>query len=403
MLKNREILKDLIYLLTLPETIILYGARQVGKTSIIKLLMNYVKENLHGSVFFADMEDDLMRKLFNGRVNDILDYFRAVGLKEYSYIFIDEIQYLDNPTGLIKQLYDHHKEKYKLIVSGSSSIYSKSKSKQSLAGRAIDIKISGLSFAEYLDFRNKKIDFHTNVEILQEELKREFISYSVYGFYPQIILAEEIYVKELYIRNLIERYIYKDVREIGNIREIDKFNSLIKYLSAQCCSLINISEIAKNLKISAITVNEYLKILQDTYIINVLKPFHTNIQSELIKMPKIFFEDNGILNFLRFNSFTNAIDGISFENAVFSLLKKSFPSSDIKFRRTNTGQEVDFIIQEKNLKAVDAKLNAGGAKLKNLISFKSKYPDSEISVITLNPPKNKKEIKFLYPWQLTSL
>lgn len=403
MLKTREILIYLIKLINIPEAVILYGARQVGKTSIMKLLVEHLKKEISENVFFADLENDNLKKLFNKGLNEIIEFLKSKGIKEKAYIFIDEIQYLDNPTSLIKQFYDHYKNRYKLFVSGSSNIYAKNKIKQSLVGRAVDVEIQGLTFTEYLDFRNIQIDINTKSDILISQLRDEFIKYTQYGFYPQIILTDDIQLKNLYIKNIVDRYIYKDVRDIANIRDIEKFNNLIKIIAHQCGSLLNKAELSNTLGINKVTLYDFLNILEDTYIINLIRPYHTNIRTELSKMPKVYLQDNGILNYLRFNTLECDVDGKSFENAIHSLLNKLLSDNPLYFWRSTNKQEIDFVIILNKPYAFEVKLNSKGMKFINFISFNRKYKNAEKFVITLNKQENKYNIKNIFPWELNKL
>ena len=146
--KNREKINEIIKFIDIPEIIVLHGARQVGKTTLMKMTMNYIEKNKKNDFFYFDLEKEDFLNLCNNGVEEIIKYIKGKKTNNNSenktFIFIDEIQYLNNPTSLLKLFYDHYKNNFKLIVSGSSSFAIKSKFKDSLVGRIIDLEIFGL-------------------------------------------------------------------------------------------------------------------------------------------------------------------------------------------------------------------------------------------------------------------
>ncbi len=405
--KNREIFKKIIDYIEIPEIIVLHGARQVGKTTLMKMAIKYLENKNIDNIFYFDLEKEKYLDLCNKGYEEIIKYIEAKKKPQNNkknYIFIDEIQYLNNPSGLLKILYDHYKNKYKLIVSGSSSFAVKSKFKDSLVGRVIDLEIFGLSFKEFLDFKNLKYNLTSNSELADSELKILYKEYALYGFYPQIVLTDNVQLKETYLNNIIEKYIYKDIKDLANIKNINKFNNLLKYLASQSGQLLNVNELSETLGIARQTIEEYLFILENTYIIKLIHPYYKNIRSELSKMPKIYFEDLGILNILKNKELSDEFSGNFFENSIYSYLRRKFNAQNINFWRTAAKQEVDFIINLKNLIPMEVKLNYNDRTVKNLIYFSEKYDAKNIFCVTLNKKDSKyKNIKQLYPWEIETL
>jgi len=262
--KQREILPRILKLIDIPEIIVLHGARQVGKTTLMKMLIDHLQQkNIH-NIFYFDLEKADHFELCNKGDEEIIKYIhaRTKSEKEKKFLFIDEIQYLDNPSSLLKIFYDHHKEEFKLFVSGSSSFSIKSKFKDSLVGRIIDFEIHGLSFLEFLQFKGLDYDLNSGSEFIHKELKELYREFVLYGSYPQVVLTNNLELKELYINGIIEKYIYKDIKDIARIREVDKFNNLIKFLASQSGQLVNINEISDTLNLSRPTLEKYLFILK---------------------------------------------------------------------------------------------------------------------------------------------
>ncbi len=403
MYKQREIFGKLLKYMELPEIIAINGARQVGKTTLMKMLVEFLKNKGYDNIFFFDLERMEYLNLCNKGINEIISYIQAkkgnIDKGEKIYLFIDEIQYLDNPSSLLKLFYDEYKNSIKLIVSGSSSFAIKHKFKNSLVGRILDVELYGLSFNEFLDFKGHVFNLGERSELADKEISRFYEEYCLFGYYPQVVLADSKEQKEIYLNGIVDKYIYRDIRDFANIRNIPKFNNLLSYLASQVCGLVNINEISNTLKISRQTLEEYLFILENTYIIKFLRPFYGNVRSELSKMPKVFFEDAGILNLLRNKRLNDIIEGQLFENSIYTMLRRKYPADNIFFWRTASKQEVDFIISGENILAREVKLGAQVKTPSGLTSFKAKYKNTDTGIITLAKNKSLSEKQF-YPWEL---
>jgi len=407
-MKERKVLKSLQKFMLLKEILVIRGARQVGKTTLMKMLMKWLREKgvPDDRIIYFDLEDIDLLGLCNEGVDEVISYVksRTSGTGKI-FLFIDEIQYMDNPSSFLKLFYDHHSDEYKLIVSGSSSFEIRSKFKDSLVGRVIVFELYGLDFDEFFHFKGEKYNLkNIKSKLVHEELKRLFKEYLIYGGYPRVVLIENIEQKETYLKQVINTYLKKDIRDIGNIKNVQKFNNLLHILSDQAGSLVNINELANTVGIARETVYDYLFIMENTYIIKRILPYHKNIRTELTKMPKIYFEDTGILNFLRYGTFIEKLDGVLLENGVFSLFRKNLPVEIIKFWRTTEKQEIDFIIDMRNQPPIgyEVKLRYNGQPIRNLVYFKKKYPESSVNIVTLEKarhPKNR-SINLLYPWEI---
>jgi len=407
-LNQRKIINKIKLFLDKKTIIVLHGSRQVGKTSIMHLIKDYLiqeKKNKTDNIFYFDLEDFVFLDLCNSGVEKTVQYLKERGAQadDKIYLFIDEIQYLDNPSNFLKLFHDHWGDKIKLIVSGSSSFDIKNKFKDSLVGRTMDFEIFTLDFEEFLLFKNKKINVNSSSEIIITELRNLYEEYILYGGYPAIVLENNIEIKSHLLKQIINTYVKKDIRDLANIREINKFNQLIKVLASQSGNLLNVSELSVTLKLTQKTVEEYLFILENTYIIRRVYPFYKNVRSELTKMPKIYFEDNGLMNLLANKKFLERVDGQLFENSVYCEFRKSLGVEDINFWRTNVGQEVDFIITKEGITPVEVRLKFFNKKLSGLKYFAEKYKIKKSFVCSLfkNEESNKKDIKQIYPWQIS--
>ncbi len=390
---KRKILSEIKKYLNFPEALILTGARQVGKTTIMRILYDElnVKEK---PVLFFDLEDHLLLSQFNQSPVDVFQYIiEEIGIHKKIYIFIDEIQYLNDPSNLIKYFVDHYKQ-VKIIASGSSTLQIKQKFKDALVGRKIEFPIYHLDFEEYLHFKGEDklaslLIQDTISELNHQKLLTYFNRFSVEGGYPRVALLDKQSEKEKILNEIVQSYIYKDISYLFKIENISGFNLLLQIISNQCGQLFNLNQVQNAVKLNKVTLERYLFILENTFITKKIQPFFNNKTSEISKMGKVYILDNGIRNLLQknFSKINDRLDkGLVLENAIFTEIYKNKSMLDeIKFWRTKSGNEVDFVIDGKEcctieVKSTDKKRNNMPVGLKY---FKQKYnPEKTILAYT---------------------
>lgn len=393
---ERKILSKINIFLETHDILLFYGARQVGKTSLMKIIQDtYIQTKS----YFFDLENPDYLDLLNKNPDLFIAYLKSYHSWQESekiVIFIDEIQYLANPTNFLKYIYDNYAN-IKLIVSGSSTLEIRWKLWDSLVWRLIKFDIYPLSFWEFLIFKGKDnlenlIGKEIQLDIINNELKFFYEEYLRFGWYPKVVLANDIQIKKEYLKQIYNTYIEKDIKDIWRIKEVEKFNTCIKLLANQAGNLLNVSEVSNTVWVTMKTINEWLFLLENTFVIKFITPFSTNLRWELTKMPKVFFIDNGIRNFIDNNfEFT----GNSFENSFFNYLNNSYKYEKIHFFRTQDKKEIDFILDEK---PYELKLSYNGKSLTALNYFKEKY-GKMWSVVTLEKKENN-TYHILYPWEV---
>lgn len=396
---KRTIIDNIIKYLFTNDIIVLHGARQVGKTYILYYLENYLREKKE-IVHYIDLEDSRYVKILNSGIEEFIKYLKEEGINVNAKVFvlIDEIQYLNNPSSFLKLIADHHKN-IKVIVSGSSSFEIKSKFKDSLVGRTVNFEIFNLSFKEFLMFKEYQFSEEVFTKKKIDELKNLFKEYVLYGGYPKIVLNCEIEKKEKYLQQIIDTYIRKDIRDLANIKEIDKFNKLLEILSSQSGNMLNVSELSNTCKIAKQTVENYLFIMENTYIIKLLKPYSRNIRSELFKVPKVYFYDSGLMQMLWLKNLQKEIIGSCFETSIFSELVKKYSKDNVRYWRTLDKKEVDFILTVKNkIIPIEVKINFEQFNPSAINYFKEKYKIDEHRLIALNG--DLKDGFCIYPWSI---
>jgi len=400
---ERAVFSQIIQYLGSDNIIVLHGARQVGKTHILYFLEDYLKKT-NKTVLYFDLEDVRLKSDLDRGVDYFLQILKEKGfdLKSENYVLIDEIQYLKDPSTFLKIIADHHK-KIKLIVSGSSSFAIKSKFKDSLVGRTVDFEIFPLSFEEFLRFKNYSIDLKIIKEKVSslglQELSELFREYVLYGGYPKIVLEPDLQKKEKYLSQIISTYILRDIGDLGKIRDLEKFNKLVETLASQSGQQLNIAELSNTCRLSRPTLENYLFILENTYIIKLLRPYYKNIRSELFKSPKIYFYDTGIMQILWLKQMQKEILGSVLETAIFSELVKTNSVNDIFYWRTADGKEIDFILKVKEkILPIEVKLNFHNFDDTAMKYFCKNYKIENWRVVSLLG--EKKSENFIYPWQM---
>jgi hypothetical protein len=398
---EREIISEILKYLYEKEIIILYGARQVGKTFILYWLKNFLEEKRE-QVYYLDLEERRYLEVLNQGPESLKKLLLEEGLnlKKRVFVLIDEIQYLTNPTNFLKLTYDHYPN-IKLIVSGSSTFEIRRKIDKALVGRALVFEIFGLSFKEFLTFKEYKKGLEAVLtKVKEEELKELFREFVIYGSYPKIALIQEKEKKEKYLWQIIDTYLRKDIRDLAEIRETEKFNKLLEILASQTGKLLNIEELSNTCRLSKQTVEKYLFILENTYVIKLVKPFFKNLRSELFKTPKIYFYDSGLAHLLWLKVISPKILGEIFETAIFSELIKFFGKESVNFWRTKDKKEIDFILRIKNKTIpIETKVNFTSFSKKPVGYFLNKYKLNQYYFVGLEGEAKERE-HYIFPWEI---
>ena len=375
------------------EILFFIGARQAGKTTILKQIKEYLKKNNEQDVYYLNLEDFEYLDLLNKTPKNIFKIF-SIDKNKKSYIFIDEIQYLKNPSIFLKYLFDEYHGKIKLIVSGSSAFYLDKKFKDSLAGRKKIFYVPTLSFREFLRFKKEnnllKQDFKKLSLIEKEKISVYYREFIIFGGYPRVVLAQQE-DKEDVLREIAFSYIKKDIYESG-IKQEEIFYKLFRILASQTGGLFNSLELANTLGVSKTAIDNYIYVMRKSFHVALLTPFFRNTRKELTKMPKIYFYDLGLRNFFANNlePFEKRNDkGALLENAVFKQFRELFEKDQLKFWRTAQKNEVDFIVNKK--KAFEVKVNSNSFNKAKYKKFFELYPNIDLSIISID----KKSDKFL--------
>ena len=355
-LLERNILNDIIKSLELGKLTFLLGSRQTGKTSLMKLTINHFSN--HGyKCFFLDMEDARNLPIFESidNLEAFLTSQKTDKQKDNILIGVDEFYVSNSVIKIFKLLWDHYKN-IKVIASGSSAVEIKANIEESLAGRLRIIDVYPLSFEEFLAFKEnpylrnlKEKDFKPN-DFIVSNVEKDLQDMMIFGGYPKVSLlsSPNDRIEEIY--DIYSTYIQKDIRALLKDEDIVAFNKMVKMLAAQSGQLLNISAICKSLCTGRRTIEKYLFILEKTFVIYLLSPYSTNVKKTIVKIPKLYFVDPGMMN-MAIENFTTLESrqnkGSIFETFILAeILKYKKKYHNIYFYRTTSGTEIDFILHD---------------------------------------------------------
>lgn len=323
----RRIQKDLEEALFKGKIVVLYGARQVGKTTLAQKILEKYKND---SLYLNCDEPDVREALTNKTSTELKSFIGSRRL-----VVIDEAQRVKN-IGLTLKLIADNFPSTQVIATGSSSFELSGKISEPLTGRKIEFFLYPFSVEELAQIYSPL----EMARLLEERL--------VFGMYPGIIFAGPD--REKRVRELATSYSYKDVLTYQDIRNPELLEKLLQALALQIGSEVSYTELAQLLGVNKITVENYIRILEQAYIVFRVGPFSRNIRNELKKKRKIYFYDLGLRNALinNLNPVSLRQDvGALWENfMVIERVKRNNNlgiTANIYFWRTTAGKEIDYL------------------------------------------------------------
>lgn len=362
---ERELKQKIQNALKLKKTVVLLGARQVGKTTLLKNIIS-----ARGDV-----------KLINGDepdANEQLTNLTSTRLKAFfgdvNTVVIDEAQMIPDIGIILKRIADYLPD-IQLFVSGSSALELANSINEPLTGRKLEFKLYPVSFQEMVN--------HTS---LQDE-KRLLPQRMVFGYYPEIVTTPGHEINLL--KNLSGSYLYKDILSFGLIKKPVLLDKLLKVLALQIGSEVSYNELSQMVGADKETVERYIDLLEKAYIVFQLNALSRNARNEIKKGKKIYFYDNGIRNSLigNFQQFEMRTDkGELWENFIISERIKFLDYNqfygNLYFWRTFRQQEIDFIEEKDGMySAYEFKLNPR-KKTRFSKTFTEAYPVKHTQIIT---------------------
>ncbi len=358
-------------LMSLHKAILLLGARQVGKTTLLGALKTRLTQE--GKVvryLNCDLEEE--RKAVNTTSRTLLD--RLIEGKDA--IFIDEVQQLDNPGLTLKILVDLYPSLL-ILATGSSSFDLRNRISETLTGRYVDILLYPFSLAEVLQSAGVIDD----VALRKPAADALLADILCHGLYPEIYLEANPAVKQLLLSKIVESYLFKDILAFQRVRYSRTIVDLARALAYQIGSEVNENELANRLKIDRKTVLNYIDILEKSFVVVRLPPFSRNPRREIGRQSKLYFLDLGIRNALigDFNDLSLRPDrGAVWENFLIIERMKACHNRGRavrgRFWRTYGGAEVDYIeeVGASQVQAYEFKFGSS-AQTRGSAAFKRAY------------------------------
>jgi len=343
--------------------LLIFGPRQTGKTTLAKKLL---AEYGDPAAYFNCETLEVRAHLVVGVAERLKDLVGG-----HKLVVLDEAQTVENIGAILKLFVDTYSD-VQIIATGSSSFDLANKINEPLTGRAFSFTLLPLSLEEVRSV--KEID---HIELHQ--LMR-------FGSYPAIVAAKTVEEKQDILRNIATSYLYKDIFTFEKTKSPLHFELLLKLLAHQVGSMVSLNELAESLSVSRHTIEKYLRLLKQSYVIRRVHSFSRNKRNEIRRLFKVFFLDSGVRNMI-INDMRDTDEradiGILFEQFFFTELTKQtnldISAPDINFWRTHKGLEIDFIVERAgDLRAYECKWGNGEVSFK---TFLKSYPDAHAEVI----------------------
>jgi predicted AAA+ superfamily ATPase len=351
------------------KVVILLGARRVGKTVFLKKLQQEMQET---PCLFLNGEDMATREILERRT--VLNYTRLLG--KTRFLIIDEAQKVPEIGSILKLMIDHLPD-LRIVATGSSAFDLSGKLGEPLTGRSFTLQMFPFAQMEY----SVKENIIESRARLDERL--------IFGGYPELYSLSTDEEKAVYLRELVNSYLLKDILEFEDLRNSDKMLALLRLIAFQIGKEVSLDELGRQLSISKNTVGKYLDLLAKVFIIFKLPGFSRNLRSEVTKMNRWYFYDNGIRNTLIAN-----LNPLALRNDAGELWENYIISERIKYQqytgvmannyfwRTYEQHEIDWIEESGgSLHAFEMKWKVSKkASVPKL--WKTAYPDATFQTIT---------------------
>jgi len=352
--------------LTPGKVVVLYGPRQVGKTTLIKEINHELKYR----TLFLNGEDRFVQEWLSSRSVEILK--RNIG--ENELIIIDEAQNI-NEIGLNLKIMVDSFSNLRIIATGSSSFELANQVGEPLVGRKWQFELFPVA---QLELKNDENYMQTKANLDQR---------LIFGSYPEVVTSYDIIKKTQILNSIVDNYLFKDILQWENLKQADKLIDILKLIAFQIGKQVSISELANTLNINFYTVERYLDLLEKVFIIIKVSGFSRNLRKEIGKTSRYYFLDNGIRNAVvnNFNDLKTRDDvGQLWENYLFmerlKLRKYTNLFANHYFWRTHDRKEID-LIEEHGGRLYGYEFKWGDKKIKPPQEFLNTYSNSQFMVV----------------------
>ena len=326
----------------------LSGVRRVGKTFLCQSLPN---------VEYVDCELPSTRS----RLEDPERFLRDVVGRR---VVVDEIQRLRDPSELLKIAADYHPET-RLIATGSSSLGASRRFRDTLTDRKRDLRLTPITLQDDQEFGSRGIDHRFQ-----------------HGGLPPFFLASE--VPERGFQEWLDSYWARDIQELFRLGRRWSFLRFVEMVLAQSGGVFEATRFARPCEISRTTVVNYLRVLEDTLVVQVVRPYSARRASEIVAAPKVYGFDTGFVCLLKgWDRLRNEDRGVLWEHYVLNEYLARAQDQRVRYWRDKRGHEIDFVLAHRggSTTAIECKWQAAGFDARNLKAFRSRYPDGDNFVV----------------------
>jgi hypothetical protein len=339
----------------------LMGVRRIGKTSLCHSLKD---------IEYFDCERPRVRQL-------LTDPEAFLEARKGKRVALDEIHRLDNPSEVLKLAADHYPN-IKIIATGSSTLGASKKFKDTLTGRKREVWLTPMLLEEMVLFGN-------------EDIRHRFL----FGGFPSFF--EKTQLPEKDFQEWIDSYWAKDIQELFSIGKRSSFLKFAELLLANSGGMFEATRFSDACEVSRETISNYLQVLEETFVVNIVRPYSTHKQTEIVKQPKVYGFDTGFVNYTKGRSELRVDDlGSMWEQCVLNEINGQLQTRSINYWRDKRGHEIDFVVNnrsENDLTAIECKFNSAPDELaatnigsigKNFEAFRGPYPHGDNFVVSSN-------------------
>lgn len=322
--------------------VVLIGPRQSGKTTLLQHLFGAQRP-------LISLEPPDVRAAATSDPRGFLDFYAQP-------VVYDEIQYAPGLLPYIKEAVDAHRDQPgQFILTGSQNLLLMQQVTESLAGRAAVLKLLPLTQREIAGEPDRPLPWEANrpPSAVEAPAVGELWQQIVRGFYPELVRSPQRDAR-LWQASYVQTYLERDVRNLRNIGDLTLFQTFLRSLATRSAGLLNLSDLARDVGIAVNTARDWLSILEASFQVFLLRPYFVNVGKRLVKAPKVYFTDTGLLCYLvglreAEHAAAGPMGGAIFENLVVAeLFKTSLHRGEeptIYFWRTASGSEIDLIVE----------------------------------------------------------
>lgn len=323
----------------------LSGVRRAGKTFLCRSIEN---------IEYFDCELIKVKT----RLEDPEAFLKNLGKKRA--IVLDEIHRLDNASEVLKIAADYFTN-IKVIATGSSSLGASKKFKDTLTDRKVNLWLTPMILNDLSDFKNQNIEHRL-----------------LHGGLPPFFISKE--VPEKSFQGWIDDYWAKDIQELFRLMNKPSFQKFAELLFMQSSGIFEATRFTKPCKVSRVAISNYLKILEETYVVHVIKPFSSYKPTEIISAPKVYAFDTGFVCYYKeWDKLRRDDLGYLWEHFVLNEIQANLQTRRINYWRDKRGHEVDFIFKKRGnpIIAIECKWSADNFDSRGIEAFRRQYPQGK--------------------------